>query len=135
MQGRKDEKKSPIGFLVIAVIAILSFSDELGGGAVAVLIIVTAFIVALTALTKKGKLQKLSTNNADDESAERAVPVKTPSKVLTEEAIKKEFSHCDDEHYIRLSPEEKRRTELKYFLKNGIIDREEYMLMLRRWNL
>lgn len=61
------------------------------------------------------------------------------SKRLTEK-MREDFSRCDDDHEhvepsINASAEEKRASQLKEMLRNGIIEKEEYNILMRKFGI
>ena len=64
----------------------------------------------------------------------------SPLKRMTERAKEEEVSDCapDHEHVepdYNMSPDEKRREQLNNMLKNGIIDKKEYKILLKKFGL
>ena len=58
----------------------------------------------------------------------------------TEERKEEETSDCDPDHEhvepsYTMEPDEKRREQLRAMLKNGLIDKKEYELLLRKYGL
>lgn len=61
------------------------------------------------------------------------------SKRLTEK-MREDFSRCDDDHEhvepsINASADEKRASQLKEMLRNGIIEKEEYNILMRKFGI
>ena len=133
MNKKKDKKASPAGLIIVLIFFLISFLDSTGSNGLIFGIIIAAVLtyVFIKALKKDAQAKSKETS---DTPVSRVPPV-SPGKVLTQAKVSDEFAHCDDEHYIRLTPDERRSEQLKSMLKAGIIDREEYAILLQRWGL
>lgn len=162
-ENRRDNKKkqNSKSLLVWAVIAfVISIMGSIGDGAVALLfvIIIIAVVagVIIAAAKRNGKA-------ASDAASARSAGTRTAaarrefkpasfdmgeflrksenslSKRLTEK-MRDNLSDCDDDHEhvepdFRADPNEKRATQLKEFLRNGLIEKEEYNILMRKYGL
>lgn len=153
--NKKDKKddKSGLGAILIVLAALASIGDALGGDAIfAIILIVVVIAVIVVGAKALKKNSAAAQQTASRESAPRRefVPEhfdfekhirkskNSLSKRLTEE-MRDDLSKCDDDHehepVKRLSAEEKRERQLKDFLRSGIIEREEYDILMRKFGL
>ena len=162
MNNKKDKKeKNPIlGIIIAAFFAISAIADS-GAGAAGVIIILLVFVGIGFLAVKASKNQKKSSSDGMGEcthetkptprsfdgkrladEAKRFADSKKPdfSKLFTEAQVKKDTDHrADDHEHVeasnRMTSDEKRANQLKSMLKNGIIDKEEYNILMRRYGL
>lgn len=141
MDNNKKKKESPVGGIILAVIALwAAFGDAFGeamGIIVVVGVIALVFFVAKSAKKRQAKEGGTAEVTADD----LKTGAKTGfSKLMTEAKKLAEYDDCDDDHEDvdpseYTTEDEKRVKQLKSMLKNGIIDKEEYNIMLKRYKL
>ena len=141
VNNNNNKKKSGnSGLLIVGVITLLSIlfdvlEDSTGGnGAV---FAVLSIAVAIFALVYSARKKAAGKDKKPDEAPQPVRPAAPqPSKVLTQKAKKREFAECEDEHYVPITDEGKRRRKmLDNMLRSGLIDREEYALMKSRWDV
>ena len=145
-KNKKDNKKeSSIGGIIAFIIAIIVFLGDDFSGIFGILVIAAVIAVIIYAANAAKKRQESEGGTADITREDIKTGAKTGlSKVMTE--MKKLAEYDDDEHSSsdhedidhfseNLSEEEKLERQLKGMLKSGLIDKEEYNLMRRRYNL
>lgn len=161
MNNKKDNKKQKnpfLGLIIAAIVAISAISDA---GAAPVLIITLIFIGIGIFVVAAAKKQQRSSDDGMGECEHSAKPtsrsfdgkrladeakrfakesVPEASKMFTAMKMKKDRDDCDDAHEhvepsYRMTPNEKRASQLKSMLKNGIIDKEEYKILMDRYGL
>lgn len=145
-KNKKDNKKeSSIGGIIAFIIAIIVFLGDDFPGIFGILVIAAVIAVIIYAANAAKKRQESEGGTADITREDIKTGAKTGlSKVMTE--MKKLAEYDDDEHSSsdhedidhfseNLSEEEKLERQLKGMLKSGLIDKEEYNLMRRRYNL
>lgn len=141
MDNNKKKKESPVGGIILAVIALwAAFGDAFGeamGIIVVVGVIALVFFVAKAA--KKRQETEGGTAQVTGEDVKTAAKAGF-SKLMTEAKKMSEYEDCDDDHEDvdpseYTTEDEKRVKQLKSMLKNGIIDKEEYNIMLKRYKL
>lgn len=141
MDNNKKKKESPVGGIILAVIALwVAFGDAFGeamGIIVVVGVIALVFFVAKAA--KKRQETEGGTAQVTGEDVKTAAKAGF-SKLMTEAKKMSEYEDCDDDHEDvdpseYTTEDEKRVKQLKSMLKNGIIDKEEYNIMLKRYKL
>lgn len=141
----KKEKNSPIG-LIIAAFIIFSVLGEAAPEAVVVLIILAIVAVAIFVVVRAAKATNAAKGDGKAAPVEfspeamKKVAKESFSKVMTEAKKYAETADCDDDHEhvepdYNMSADEKRRQQLKSMLANGLIEKEEYNIMLRRYGL
>ena len=138
---RQNSKKNPSGgkgILTVIGAFVLMNVISAGGGSVIWFILAIALIVAIMVIAVKAMKKAAQKNSAESapvrwtrtdndrrqnapKSAER--PVYTPKAVYDENAAAANFSH----------DRQQRISQLDSFLKNGIIDKEEYKVLLSRY--
>lgn len=162
MNNKKDNKKQKnpfLGLIIAAIVALSAISDA--GGAAPVLIITLIFIGIGFFVVAAAKKQQRSSDDGMGECEHSAKPtsrsfdgkrladeakrfakesVPEASKMFTAMKMKKDRDDCDDAHEhvepsYRMTPNEKRASQLKSMLKNGIIDKEEYKILMDRYGL
>ena len=150
-KNRKDKKNNPaIGAIVAVAILLLS----VGGGALIIpLLIIGVMIYVVYTLSKQANQKESGdgTSSAQPEKsafgAESFDPKKLAkdakrsfSKVLTQEMKKDDLKDCDGGHEhvepsYNMPADEKRREQLKSMLQNGLIEKEEYNILMRKYGL
>lgn len=141
----KKEKNSPIG-LIIAAFIIFSVLGEAAPEAVVVLIILAIVAVAIFVVVRAAKSQAAAKGDGNAAPVEfspeamKKAAKESFSKVMTEAKKYAETADCDNDH-VHVEPgynvgaDEKRRQQLKSMLENGLIEKEEYNIMLKRYGL
>ena len=142
---KNDEKKdSSIGGVIAFIVAMLViFSDSLPS-ILGILVVAAVIGVIIYASKSAKKRQETEGGTAQVTGEDIKTAAKTGfSKLMTE--AKKMAEYDDDDHDESdhedvdpsnyLTEDEKRLKQLKSMLKNGIIDREEYNILVKRFNL
>ncbi len=145
-KNKKDNKKeSSIGGIIAFVIALLVFVGDDFPGIFGILVIVAVIAVIVYAANAAKKRQESEGGTAQVTCEDIKTGAKTGlSKVMTE--MKKLAEYDDDEHDTsdhedidhfseNLSEEEKLERQLKSMLKNGLIEKDEYNILRRKFNL
>lgn len=141
MDNNKKKKESPVGGIILAVIALLvAFGDSVPSifGLLVVAAVIGVIIYAVKAAKKR---QETEGGTAQVTGEDIKTAAKTGfSKLMTEAKKMSEYEDCDDDHEDvdpseYTTEDEKRVKQLKSMLKNGIIDKEEYNIMLKRYKL
>ena len=161
MNNKKDNKKQKNPFLGLIIAAIVTISAISDAGAAPVLIITLIFIGTGFFAVAAAKKQQRAADDGMGECEHSAKPtsrsfdgkrladeakrfakesVPEASKMFTAMKMKKDRADCDDAHEhvepsYRMTPNEKRASQLKSMLKNGIIDKEEYKILMDRYGL
>ena len=150
-KNSKDKKNNPIvGIIVVAAVFLLSAG---GAGIIIPLLIIGVMAYVIYTLSKQAN-QKESGDGTSSAQPEKGVfgaegfdPEKLAqdakrsfSKVLTQEMKKDDLDDCDGGHEhvepsYDMSADEKRREQLKSMLQNGLIEKEEYKILLRKYGL
>ena len=148
-KNRKDKKNNPaIGAIVAVAILLLS----VGGGALIIpLLIIGVMIYVVYSLSKQANQKSGDASSAQSEKSafgsESFDPKKLAkdakrsfSKVLTQEMKKNDLDDCDGGHEhvepsYNMPDDEKRRRQLKSMLQNGLIEKEEYKILLKKYGL
>lgn len=158
MNNDRQKKKSGgsvVGFVIALAITLFGSIDSGAAPALALIIIVVAGVgIALAVAASKAKKAGSGSDGNRTESSHTRREF-TPehfdmgklikqnrgslSKLLTEK-MREDFSDCDDDHEhaepdIHADPEEKRAAQLREMLKNGIIEKEEYNILMRKYGL
>ncbi len=139
----KKKKDSPLG-LIIAAIFIFGVIGEADSAAAGVLIFFVIIAVAIFIIVRTAKSQAAA--KGDGKAAEfnpeamKKAAKESFSKVMTEAKKYAETADCDDDHEhvepdYTMDADEKRRQQLKSMLANGLIEKEEYNIMLKRYGL
>lgn len=144
--NNKNEKKgSSIGGIIAFVIALLVFLGDDFPGIFGILVIAAVIGVIIYAANAAKKRQEKEGGTADITREDIKTGAKTGlSKVMTE--MKKLAEYDDDEHDTsdhedidhfseNLTEEEKLERQLKSMLKNGLIEKDEYNILRRKFNL
>ena len=139
--NKKDNKKeSSIGGIIAFVIAIMVLLGDDFPGIFGILVVGAVIAVIIYAVSAAKKRQAKEGGTAQVTRDDIKTGAKTGlSKVMTE--MKKLAEYDDDEHddsdhfSENLSDEEKRLRQLKSMLKNGLIEKDEYDILRRKYNL
>lgn len=139
--NKKDNKKeSSIGGIIAIVIAIMVFLGDDFPGIFGILVVGAVIAVIIYAVSAAKKRQAKEGGTAQVTRDDIKTGARTGlSKVMTE--MKKLAEYDDDEHddsdhfSENLSDEEKRLRQLKSMLKNGLIEKDEYDILRRKYNL
>ena len=148
-KNRKDKKNNPVFAVIVAVVILLMSA---GGGALIIpLLIIGVMIYVVYTLSKQANQKSGETSSAQPEKsafgAESFDPKKLAqeakrsfSKVLTQEMKKDDLKDCDGGHEhvepsYNMPADEKRREQLKSMLQNGLIEKEEYNILMRKYGL
>lgn len=153
MNENKKKKSSPEGDkikLVAAVVCgIFVLMDAVDGSGTAFLVILVCAVVIVLAAVGMKKSQ--AANNARQSAGARQPQrefvrpaasrpqEKSFSKRLTE-LMRDNTDDCDDDHVhiepsINADPNEKRAAQLREMLRNGIIEKDEYNILMRKFGL
>ena len=144
MDNNKKKKESPIGGVIVGVLAVLLLFGESLVAAIGPVIVIAAVIgVIVFAVRAAKKRQETEGGTAKVTADDLKTGAKTGfSKLMTEAKKLAEYDdpdHDDDHEDIDPSEytteDEKRVKQLKSMLKNGIIDREEYHILMDRFGL
>ena len=150
-KNRKDKKNNPVFAVIVAVVILLMSA---GGGALIIpLLIIGVMAYVIYTLSKQAN-QKESGDGTSSGQPEKGVfgaegfdPKKLAqeakrsfSKVLTQEMKKDDLKDCDGGHEhvepsYNMPADEKRREQLKSMLQNGLIEKEEYKILMRKYGL
>lgn len=148
-KNSKDKKNNSIvGIIVVAAVFLLS----VGGAALIIpLLIIGVMAYVIYTLSKQANQKSGGTSSAQSEKSapdfESFDPKKLAkdakrsfSKVLTQEMKKDDLDDCDGGHEhvepsYNMPADEKRREQLKSMLQNGLIEKEEYKILLKKYGL
>ena len=140
--NKKDNKKeSSIGGIIAFVIAIMVLLGDGFPGIFGILVVGAAIAVIIYAVSAAKKRQAKEGGTAKVTADDLKTGAKTGfSKLMTEAKKLAEYDDCDDDHEDvdpseYTTEDEKRVKQLKSMLKNGIIDREEYHILMDRFGL
>ena len=148
-KNRKDKKNNPVFAVIVAVVILLMSA---GGGALIIpLLIIGVMAYVIYTLSKQANQKSGETSSAQPEKSafgsESFDPKKLAqeakrsfSKVLTQEMKKDDLKDCDGGHEhvepsYNMPADEKRREQLKSMLQNGLIEKEEYNILMRKYGL
>lgn len=144
--NKKDNKKeSSIGGIIAFVIAIIVFLGDDFAGIFGILVVAAVIGVIIYASKAAKKRQENEGGTAEITRDDIKTGARTGlSKVMTE--MKKLAEYDDDEHDTsdhedidhfseNLTEEEKLERQLKSMLKSGLIEKDEYNLLRRKYNL
>ncbi len=144
-KNKKDNKKeSSIGGIIAFVIALLVFVGDGAGKIFGIIVIVAVIAVIVYAASAAKKRQESEGGTAQVTREDIKTGTRTGlSKVMTE--MKKLAEYDDDEHdesdhddidpHKYLTDDEKRLRQLRSMLKNGIIEKDEYNILIRKFGL
>ena len=148
-KNSKDKKNNSIvGIIVVAAVFLLS----VGGAALIIpLLIIGVMAYVIYTLSKQANQKSGGTSSAQSEKSELGFESFDPkklakdakrsfSKVLTQEMKKDDLDDCDGGHEhvepsYNMPADEKRREQLKSMLQNGLIEKEEYKILLKKYGL
>ena len=136
-----NKKESSIGGVIALIVAVLVlFGDSVPSifGLLVVAAVIGVIIYAVKAAKKRQETEG-GTAQVTGEDVKTAAKAGF-SKLMTEAKKMSEYEDCDDDHEDvdpseYTTEDEKRVKQLKSMLKNGIIDKEEYNIMLKRYKL
>lgn len=143
--NKNEKKESSIGGIIAFVIAIIVFLGDDFAGIFGILVVAAVIAVIIYAVKAAKKRQESEGGTAQVTRDDIKTGAKTGlSKVMTE--MKKLAEYDDDEHdnsdhedidhfSENLTDEEKRLRQLKGMLKNGLIEKDEYNILKRKYNL
>lgn len=144
--NKKDNKKeSSIGGIIAFIIAIIVFLGDDFPGIFGILVVAAVIAVIIYAAKAAKKRQENEGGTAEITRDDIKTGARTGlSKVMTE--MKKLAEYDDDEHDTsdhedidhyseNLTEEEKLERQLKSMLKSGLIEKDEYNLLRRKYNL
>lgn len=146
---KKNSGGSPVGLILVIVFFLISVIDTAGASILLIVIIGGAVFAAVYFTSKAKKAQSGSTHT--ESSRREAEPQQfdmgrlikqnkgSLSKLLTEK-MRDDLSECDDDHEhaepdFCADPGEKRAAQLREMLKNGIIEKDEYNILMRKYGL
>ena len=148
-KNSKDKKNNPVFAVIVAVVILLMSAG--GAGIIIPLLIIGVMAYVIYSLSKQANQKSGETPSAQAEnsafSAESFDPKKLAkeakrsfSKVLTQEMKKDDLDDCDGGHEhvepsYNMPADEKRREQLKSMLQNGLIEKEEYKILLKKYGL
>lgn len=122
-KDRKKKKQNPLGVIAAIVIVLLAeFADSAEGLGILIFIAVVAGVAVLL-------VNKLKPKTAAQESAEQPHSEGRHISFVPEIHLHSDGSECVN----TLRGREKYYAQLDSFLKNGIIDRDEYNFMRERY--
>lgn len=150
---KKNSGGSPVGLILVIVFFLVSVIDTAGASVLpSILLIVIIGGAVFAAVYFSSKAKKAQSGSTRTESSRReAEPQQfdmdrlikqnkgSLSKLLTEK-MRDDLSECDDDHEhaepdFCADPGEKRAAQLREMLKNGIIEKEEYNILMRKYGL
>lgn len=141
----KKKKDSPLGLIIAAFIifGVIGEADSAAAVILIFLVIIAAIIFVVVRAAKATNAAKEGGKAAPVEFSPEAMKKAAKasfSKVMTEAKKYAETADCDDDHEhvepdYNMSADEKRRQQLKSMLANGLIEKEEYNIMLKRYGL
>ena len=157
--GKKPDE-SGMGKIIAFIVALVILCGASGGSGMAALIIIVAVIGIVVFIgmnvAKPGKsdaqgqdaqpqqsyrpqAQREFTPKHFDMSKFVGNSGKSLSKRLTEK-MQDDLTRCDDDHEhiepdFAADPSEKRASQLKEMLRNGIIEKDEYNILMRKYGL
>ena len=152
-----DKAKAVAGVILGLLLLLKMLARDSAGGAIFMIIIFAVILLFAAAAIKnaKGKENSGSDAGTPSESVRSAASrskgsatidltqlVKqgeSLSKRLTEK-MRDDLTRCDDDHEhvepnYAATPSEKRAEQLREMLKNGIIEKEEYNILMRKYGL
>lgn len=141
MDNNKKKKESPVGGIILAVIALWAAFGDAFGEAMGIIVVVGVIALVFFVVKAAKKRQETEGGTAQVTGEDVKTAAKAGfSKLMTEAKKMSEYEDCDDDHEDvdpseYTTEDEKRVKQLKSMLKNGIIDKEEYNIMLKRYKL
>ena len=160
--NRRNQKPdgSPVKLVIAVIVALLVLSDAvgIGGGTVLFIVLMIGAVVLAVIAMKKAQADAADKNSESDAAQPaRTEPAKREfkpehfdvskfvgkgesiSKRLTEK-MRDDLTRCDDDHEhvepdYHGTDEEKRASQLKELLRNGLIEKDEYNILMRKYGL
>lgn len=146
--GNRNRKKEGNPIVAIAVILIVLIISAGGGAAIPILLVLGAVGYSAYIAAERSKGAKKTDSDTDTAAAPQSFDAKkiadeakrSISKVLTQDMKKHDFDDCGDDHEhvepsYNMPADEKRREQLKSMLKNGLIEKDEYEILMRKYGL
>lgn len=162
-RDQKPEGGSMAKLVIAAIVAIFILADTvgIGGGSALFIILVIGAVIFAGIAMKKAQSEAGNNGAGTDETARsaHAEPAKREfkpehfdmskfmgkrggeslSKRLTEK-MRDDLSRCDDDHEhaepgYRGTDEQKRADQLKELMRNGLIEKDEYNILMRKFGL
>lgn len=141
--NKKNDKKkeSSIGGVIAFIVAMLVLFGDAVPSIFGLLVVAAVIGVIIYAAKAAKKRQETEGGTEKVTADDLKTGAKTGfSKLMTEAKKLAEYDDCDDDHEDvdpseYTTEDEKRAKQLKSMLKNGIIDREEYRILMNRFGL
>lgn len=155
-QNKGSDSKGVVGAVIVLFFVLLSSIGDGAGVGLLLMVFIAAGIGIAIAVSKKKKedssAAKPKSGTYTREHTQREFKpthfdlgklVKNAensiSKRLTEQ-MREDTSNCNDDHEhvepdIHADPDEKRAAQLREFLRNGLIEKEEYNILMRKYGL
>lgn len=153
----ENSKAKSVVAAIFAIVVLTNMIDGSLGSAVVSLVIFAVIVYFVVTAMKNAKAQENSSADASTpHESERPAARKSMgsatidltqlvkqgeslSKRLTEK-MRDDLTRCDDDHEhvepnYAAAPSEKRAGQLREMLKNGIIEKEEYNILMRKYGL
>lgn len=148
--GNRNRKKegNPIVAIAIIILGVILSADAAISIPILLVLGVVGYSIYITVKRSKGA----NKTDSDTDTASAAAPEsfnprkfaddarRSISKVLTQDMKKHDFDDCGDDHEhvepsYNMPADEKRREQLKSMLKNGLIEKDEYEILMRKYGL
>lgn len=152
-----DKAKAVAGVILGLLLLLKMLARDSAGGAIFMIIIFAVIVLLAVAAMKNAKANENKSSDASTPS-ENVRPAASKSKGsatidLTQlvkqgeslskrltEKMRDDLTRCDDDHEhvepnYAATPSEKRAEQLREMLKNGIIEKEEYNILMRKYGL
>lgn len=152
-----DKAKAVAGVILGLLLLLKMLARDSAGGAIFMIIIFAVIVLLAVAAMKNAKANENKSSDASTPS-ENVRPAASRSKGsatidLTQlvkqgeslskrltEKMRDDLTRCDDDHEhvepnYAAAPSEKRAEQLREMLKNGIIEKEEYNILMRKYGL
>lgn len=152
-----DKAKAVAGVILGLLLLLKMLARDSAGGAIFMIIIFAVIVLLAVAAMKNAKANENKSSDASTPS-ESVRPAASRSKGsaaidLTQlvkqgeslskrltEKMRDDLTRCDDDHEhvepnYAATPSEKRAEQLREMLKNGIIEKEEYNILMRKYGL
>ena len=154
----ESDKAKTVAAVFLALLLLLKMlARDSAGGAIFMIIIFAVIVLFAVAAMKNAKANENSSSDASTPSESVRPAAKKSkgsatidltqlvkqgeslSKRLTEK-MRDDLTRCDDDHEhvepnYAATPSEKRAEQLREMLKNGIIEKEEYNILMRKYGL
>lgn len=156
--NRRNQKPdgSPVKLVIAVIVALLVLSDAVGT-VLFIVLMIGAVVLAVIAMKKAQAAAADKNAGSDAAQPARTEPAKREfkpehfdmskfvgkgesiSKRLTEK-MRDDLTRCDDDHEhvepdYHGTDEEKRASQLKELLRNGLIEKDEYNILMRKYGL